>query len=57
MLDPSDRLAAQIARNGDPEPFEFEETDTTFTISWKGLLILNSEFCPALTLAIFAARE
>ena len=36
VLDPSDRLAAQIARDGDPEPFEFEETDSTFTISWKG---------------------
>jgi len=36
ILDPSDRLAAQIARDGDPEPFEFEETDTTFTIRWKG---------------------
>jgi hypothetical protein len=36
VLDPSDPFAAQIARNGEPEPFEFEETDTTFAISWKG---------------------
>jgi len=36
VLDPSDRFAAQIARDGDPESFEFQETDTTFTISWKG---------------------
>ena len=36
VLDPSDRFAAQIARDGDPQPFEFEETDTTFAINWKG---------------------
>jgi hypothetical protein len=32
MLDPSDRLA----RDGDPEPIEFQETDTNFAIGWKG---------------------
>jgi cell division topological specificity factor MinE len=36
LLDPSDQLAARIARNGDPEPFHIEENETTFTIDWKG---------------------
>jgi hypothetical protein len=36
MLDPSDQLAARLARDGDPEPIEFQETDTDFAISWKG---------------------
>jgi hypothetical protein len=36
MLDPSDQLAARLARDGDPEPIDFEETDTNFTIAWTG---------------------
>jgi hypothetical protein len=36
MLDPSDRLAARLARDGDPEPIEIQETETNFTIGWKG---------------------
>jgi hypothetical protein len=36
MLDPSDQLAARLARDGDPEPIDFEETDTNFAIRWKG---------------------
>ena len=36
LLDPSDQLAARLARDGDPEPFHIEENDTTFTIDWKG---------------------
>ena len=36
LLDPSDRLAARLARDGDPEPFHIEENETTFTIDWKG---------------------
>jgi hypothetical protein len=36
MLDPSDQLAARLARDGDPEPIDLEETDTTFAIGWKG---------------------
>ena len=36
MLDPSDQLAARLARDGDPEPIDFEETDTNFAIGWKG---------------------
>jgi len=36
MLDPSDHLAAPLARDGDPEPIDFQETDTNFAIGWKG---------------------
>ena len=36
MLDPSDQLAARLARDGDPEPIEFQETVTDFAIGWKG---------------------
>ena len=36
LLDPSDQLAARLARDGDPEPIHFEENDTTFAIGWKG---------------------
>jgi hypothetical protein len=36
MLDPSEHLAARLARAGDPEPLDFPETDTNFAISWKG---------------------
>jgi hypothetical protein len=28
VLDPSDQLAARLARDGDPEPIDLEETDT-----------------------------
>ena len=36
MLDPSDHLAARLARDGDPEPIDFQETETNFAIGWKG---------------------
>src|ERR1700751_5811273 len=36
LLDPSDQLAARLARDGDPEPVHIDETDTTFAIGWKG---------------------
>jgi hypothetical protein len=36
LLAPSDQLAAPLARDGDPEPFDIEENETTFTIDWKG---------------------
>jgi hypothetical protein len=36
LLDATDRLAAQLARDGDPEPIHIEETDANFTIDWKG---------------------
>jgi hypothetical protein len=36
LLDASDRLAARLARDGDPEPIEIEDTETTVSIGWKG---------------------
>ena len=36
LLDPADQLAAQLAREGNPEPIHIEENDTTFAIGWKG---------------------
>jgi hypothetical protein len=36
LLDPSDQLAARLARDGESEPIHIEETDTTFAIGWKG---------------------
>src|SRR5690348_4570063 len=36
MLDPSDQLAARLAREGDPEPIDIQETEAHFTIGWKG---------------------
>ena len=36
LLDPSDQLAARLARDGDPEPFHIEENETTFTVDWRG---------------------
>jgi hypothetical protein len=36
LLDVTDRLATRLARNADPEPIHLEETDTSFTIAWKG---------------------
>jgi hypothetical protein len=36
MLDPSDQLAARLARDGDPEPIDSQESDTDFAIGWKG---------------------
>ena len=35
-MDAEDKLAAQLARDGDPEPVDITETDTSFTIDWKG---------------------
>jgi len=36
LLDKEDALAAPLARDGDPEPIDIEETDANFTIEWKG---------------------
>jgi hypothetical protein len=36
LLDPSDHLAARLARDGDPERIAFEETDSSFKIAWPG---------------------
>src|SRR5207248_10679084 len=36
LLDPADQSAARRAREGESEPIQIEETDTTFAIGWKG---------------------
>jgi hypothetical protein len=36
LLDTEDGLAAQLARDGDPEPIHIEETAANFNIEWKG---------------------
>jgi len=36
LLDPADRLATRLARDGESEPIHIEESDTTFAIGWKG---------------------
>jgi hypothetical protein len=36
LLDPADRLATRLARDGESEPVHIKETDTTFVIAWKG---------------------
>jgi hypothetical protein len=36
LLDASDRLAARLARDEDPEPIQIEDAETTFAIGWKG---------------------
>jgi hypothetical protein len=36
LLDPADRLALCLARDGDPEPIQITETATNFTIGWTG---------------------
>jgi len=36
LLDASEHLAAQLARDGDAEPIYIEDTETTFAIGWKG---------------------
>jgi hypothetical protein len=36
LLDTADHLAARLARDGDPEPTQIEDTETTFAIGWKG---------------------
>jgi hypothetical protein len=36
LLDAEDGLAAPLARDGQPQPLDIEETDANFTIDWKG---------------------
>ena len=36
IIDRDDHLALCLARQGDPEPFHVEETDTSFAIDWNG---------------------
>jgi hypothetical protein len=36
LLDASEHLAARLARDGDPESIQIEDTEITFAIGWKG---------------------
>ena len=51
LLDPADRLAARVARDGDPEEIYFEETDSNFAIGWKGNYQIDGDAF------VFADRE
>jgi hypothetical protein len=43
LLDPADHLAVRVAREGDPEPVHFEETETNFTIECMGNYRIDGE--------------
>lgn len=43
LLDPTDHLAARVARDGDPEELYFQETDASFAIGWKGNYQINGD--------------
>jgi hypothetical protein len=43
LLDPADRLAARLSRDGDPEEVYFEETGSSFAIGWKGNYRIDGE--------------
>ena len=36
LLDPSERFAVRLARDGDPESVHIVDTDTTFSVGWTG---------------------
>src|ERR1700693_4644772 len=36
LLDPTDRLAGRLARDGGREPVPIKETETTVAIGWEG---------------------
>src|SRR6202790_2663001 len=36
LLDPADRLAARLARDGENEAIHIEETDTQIAVGWRG---------------------
>ena len=36
LLDPAERLATRLARDGEPEAVHIEETDSNFAIAWAG---------------------
>jgi hypothetical protein len=43
ILDPSDRLATPLARDGDPLPAHIEHTDTNFAVGWNGNYRIEGE--------------
>ena len=53
ILDPADHLAARVARDGDPEPVYFEETNTTLPSVGKATIELRA--VPSSTLTVTPA--
>jgi hypothetical protein len=43
LLEPADRLAVPLAREGDPLPIYLEETDKNFTIGWTGTYCIDGQ--------------
>ena len=41
LLDRSERLAARLARDGEPEPVHIEDTETSFAVAWTGHYRIN----------------
>jgi hypothetical protein len=41
LLDPSEGLAARLARDGEPEPVYIEDTETSFAVAWTGHYRIN----------------
>jgi hypothetical protein len=41
LLDPAERLAARLARDGDPEPVHIEDTATSMAVAWTGHYRIN----------------
>jgi hypothetical protein len=41
LLDPPERLAARLARDGEPEPVYIEDTETSFAVAWTGHYRIN----------------
>jgi hypothetical protein len=41
LLDPPERLAARLARDGEPEPVYIEDTETSFAVAWSGHYRIN----------------
>src|SRR5215467_15624389 len=41
LLDPSERLAVRLARDGDPDPVYIDETNANFAVAWTGHYHLN----------------
>ena len=54
LLDPAERLAARLARDGENEPIHIEETDTTIAIGWRGRYRIDG---PAFSMRITIAAE
>ena len=65
LVDPSDHLAARLARDGDPENIHFEETDTSFAIGWKGnyqihddaFVFIDRDTAPVTTILGYPTRK